>query len=182
MRAAGVFRSVRMARKMCSVEMYSSLRRLASSLARSIIRFTRGVMKICPAPPPKILALGLARRVASSRSVRASGLTLSFSKIWGITPPGCSIKRQQDVFGIDLVVAVALDDLRSALGGFLCSFGKSVKSHHRECSFSTSTTTLVIDPLTVFLDLQVQILIPSKYRGTLEIKSPAGRIGPSGTL
>src|SRR5512143_151604 len=29
-----------MARKMCSVEMYSSLRRLASSLARSIIRLT----------------------------------------------------------------------------------------------------------------------------------------------
>jgi hypothetical protein len=62
-RAAGVLRSVRMARKMCSVEIYSSLSRLASSLAKSIIRLTRGVMKICPAPPPKMLALGLVRRM-----------------------------------------------------------------------------------------------------------------------
>jgi hypothetical protein len=28
-------------------------------------------------------------------------------------------------------VAVALDDLRGALGGFLCSLCKTVKSHHR---------------------------------------------------
>jgi len=40
-----------------------------------MIRLTRGVMKICPAPPPKMLAFGLARSVASSRSVSASGLT-----------------------------------------------------------------------------------------------------------
>lgn len=38
---------------------------------------------------------------------------------------------QQYMFGIDLVVPVALDDLSSPLGGFLGTFGKSVKSHHR---------------------------------------------------
>ncbi len=90
MRAAGVFRSVRMARKMCSVEMYSSLRRLASSRADA-----------------------------------------EFFQNLGNYTAGLFDKCQQDVFRIDLVMAVALDDLRSALCGLLCSFCKSVKSHHR---------------------------------------------------
>ena len=49
-------------------------------------------------------------------------------------------QRQQNMLGIDLIVTVALDDLCSTLGGFLCSFGKSVKSHHRESSFSNYQT------------------------------------------
>jgi len=40
-------------------------------------------------------------------------------------------QRQQYMLGIDLVVPVALDDLSGALCGFLGTFGKSVKSHHR---------------------------------------------------
>jgi len=36
-------------------------------------------------------------------------------------------QRQQDVFSVNLVVAIALDDLRGALGGFL----GSVKPHRR---------------------------------------------------
>ena len=31
------------------------------------MRFTLGVMKICPAPPPKILAFGLERRARSTQ-------------------------------------------------------------------------------------------------------------------
>src|SRR5690606_1548880 len=40
-------------------------------------------------------------------------------------------QRQQDMLGIDLVMAIALDDLCGALGGFLGSLGKTVKSHHK---------------------------------------------------
>ena len=131
MRAAGVLRSVRMARKICSVEMYSSFRRLASSLARSMIRLTRGVMKICPAPPPKMLALGLARRVAVEALGQRIGADVQFFQDLRNHPARLFDQRQQDVFGVYLVVAVALDDLSGTLGGLLRSLGKSVKSHHR---------------------------------------------------
>ncbi len=39
-------------------------------------------------------------------------------------------QRQQDVFSIDLVVTIPLNDLCRPLGSFLCSFSKSIKSHH----------------------------------------------------
>jgi hypothetical protein len=48
-------------------------------------------------------------------------------------------ERQKDVFGVYLVVSIALDDLSGALGGLLRSFGKSVKSHHSKCPFSIQT-------------------------------------------
>jgi hypothetical protein len=35
------------------------------------------------------------------------------------------------MFCVNLVVTVALDNFRRALGSFLRSFGKSVKSHHK---------------------------------------------------
>ena len=44
-------------------------------------------------------------------------------------------QRQQDVFGIDLIMAEALYDFRSALGGLLCSLGKAIKSHHNLLAF-----------------------------------------------
>ncbi len=82
------------------------------------------------------------------------GADAQFFQNLGDHSAGLFDQRQQDVFGIDLVVAVALDDLRSALGGFLCSFCKSVKSHHRESSFSTLP---LIDLLMIFLGLYIQI-------------------------
>jgi hypothetical protein len=44
-------------------------------------------------------------------------------------------------------MTVTLDDLGSALGGFLGSLCKSVKSHHRKVPFST---VLFINGLTVY--------------------------------
>jgi hypothetical protein len=41
-------------------------------------------------------------------------------------------ESQKDVFRIDLVVTVALDDLGGSLGSLLRSFGKAIKSHHIE--------------------------------------------------
>ena len=99
-----------------------------------MIRLTRGVMKICPAPPPKILALGLARRVASSRSTSACGVNAQFFENLGNHPAGLFNQRQQDMLGVNLVVTVALDNLCRTLGGFLRSLGKSVKSHHNSYS------------------------------------------------
>ena len=43
---------------------------------------------------------------------------------------GLFYEGQEDVLGIDLVMPVALDDLRGPLSGFLRPLGKSVKSHH----------------------------------------------------
>ena len=37
---------------------------------------------------------------------------------------------QQDVLGIDLIVSVALNDLRRALRGVLCPLREAVKPHH----------------------------------------------------
>ncbi len=68
------------------------------------------------------------------------GADAQFFENLGDHPAGLFDQRQQDVFGVYLVVAVALDDLRSALGGFLGSLGKSVKSHHGESSFSPNLT------------------------------------------
>jgi hypothetical protein len=59
----------------------------------------------------------------------------SIPRIWGITPPWLLDERQQDVFGVNLVVPVALDDLRSALSSLLRPLGKTVESHH---NFSSS--------------------------------------------
>jgi len=42
---------------------------------------------------------------------------------------------QEHMFGINLVMPVALDDLGSTLGSFLGSFSKTIKSHHRFRSF-----------------------------------------------
>jgi hypothetical protein len=39
------------------------------------------------------------------------------------------------MFGVNLVVPIALDDFCRALGGFLCSFSKTVKSHHKRDPF-----------------------------------------------
>ena len=39
-------------------------------------------------------------------------------------------QSQEDVFGVDLGMFVLLQQFVGAHGGFLCFFGKSVKSHH----------------------------------------------------
>jgi len=76
-------------------------------------------------------------------------------------------QRQQDVFSVNLVVAVALDDLRGALGGFLGSLGKSVKSHHRENFFPHPNLTGFIRAVS-FLNSRVDNNeSPSGSRGNL---------------
>jgi hypothetical protein len=44
-------------------------------------------------------------------------------------------KGQQDMLGIDLVVAVALNNLGGPLSGFLSPFCKAIKSHHEYLPF-----------------------------------------------
>jgi hypothetical protein len=39
-------------------------------------------------------------------------------------------ERQEDVFGINLVVPVALNDLSRTLRSFLGTFSETIKSHH----------------------------------------------------
>jgi hypothetical protein len=71
------------------------------------------------------------------------------------------------VFGIDLVMAVALDDLGSALGGLLCSLGKTVKSHHKRLSFQQPNLT-DFNPVIPMPDIRVNKGgSPSSSRGDL---------------
>jgi hypothetical protein len=53
-------------------------------------------------------------------------------------------------------VSISLDDLGRALGGFLCPFGKSVKSHHR--FFVLLSTASCVDPMNFC------IVKPGSYR------------------
>ena len=80
-RATFVFRSDKIERKMCSVDINSSLRLLASSFAKSIMRLTRGVINTWPAPPPYTAALGLALRTSSRRCFISSSSTFNIPKI-----------------------------------------------------------------------------------------------------
>ena len=46
-------------------------------------------------------------------------------------PFGLFDQRQQHMFGIDLIMPIALDNLGCSLGSFLSSLCKSIKSHHK---------------------------------------------------
>ena len=39
-------------------------------------------------------------------------------------------QRQQNMFSVNLVMSIALDNFGSSLSGFLCPLGKAIKSHH----------------------------------------------------
>ncbi len=137
---------------MCSVEMYSSLRRLASSLARSMIRLDARGDKDLSRAAAEDVGFGAGAQGGVETFSQRFGADAQFFQNLGDDSAGLFDQRQQDVFGIDLVVPVALDDLRGALGGFLCSLCKSVKSHHGKCSFSSKKTLPVSMTVRVYCD------------------------------
>jgi len=81
-------------------------------------------MKNLSGPPPKILALGYFQGLVET-VVRAEHDVEHSPGLWGITHQGCRSTPSKDVFHIDLVVTVALDDLGHA-GRLLWLFHKAI--------------------------------------------------------
>ena len=92
--------------------------------------YTRGNEDLsCPTSKNVGFRAGSQSRVkALHQGIRAD---IHLLKDLGNYAPWLFDQRQKDMFCINLIMAVTLDNFCRALGGLLGTFGKSVKSHHR---------------------------------------------------
>ncbi len=90
-----------------------------------------------PRAPTEDVGLGAAAQHIIKLFAQLADIHVEHFEQLGDRAVGLLDQRQQDVLGVNLVVSVALDDLRGALGSFLSALGKAVESHHG-CTFLLS--------------------------------------------